>query len=126
MLNGATSADWDPSFIDRLASSNELVLLNNRGIGGSTDGGRSFNIEKLADDTAHIIESLGIVRASVMGWIAQAFAVKYADRVDKVVLLSTDLGGTEADRASPDVWFQLLDTAGTPNEQARLLLTILR
>jgi pimeloyl-ACP methyl ester carboxylesterase len=30
---GATSADWDPSFIDRLASSNELILLNNRGIG---------------------------------------------------------------------------------------------
>jgi pimeloyl-ACP methyl ester carboxylesterase len=33
---GATSADWDPSFIDRLASSNELILLNNRGIGRST------------------------------------------------------------------------------------------
>ena len=46
---GATSADWDPSFIDRLASSNELILLNNRGIGGSTDDGQSFNIEKLAD-----------------------------------------------------------------------------
>jgi len=39
VLNGfaATSADWDPSFIDRLASSNELILVNNRGIGGSTD-----------------------------------------------------------------------------------------
>src|SRR5262252_1264576 len=73
VLNGfaATSADWAPSFIDRLASSNELILLNNRGIGGSTDDGQSFDIEKLADDTAHIIESLGIVRASVMGFIAQ-------------------------------------------------------
>ena len=29
---GATSSDWDPSFIDRLASSNELILLNNRGM----------------------------------------------------------------------------------------------
>src|SRR6266404_8965778 len=29
VLNGfaVTSADWDPSFIDRLASSNELILL---------------------------------------------------------------------------------------------------
>src|SRR5215831_13771795 len=104
---------------DRLASSNELVLLNNRGIGGSTDDGRSFNIEKLADDTAHIIESLGIERASVTkcsmgGFIAQAFAVKYADRVDKLVLLSTDPGGIQADIASPDVWSKLLDTSGTP------------
>ena len=101
---GATSADWDPSFIDRLASSHELILLNNRGIGGSTDDGQSFDIAKLAADAAHVIETLGIERASVMGWsmggfIAQALAVNYADRVDKLVLLSTDPGGIEADLA---------------------------
>src|SRR6476646_8348433 len=106
---GATSADWDPSFIDRLASSNELILLNNRGIGGSTDDGQSFDIEELADDAAHVIQTLGISRTSVMGWsmggfIAQAFAVKYADRVDKLVLLSTHPGSIQADLASPDVW----------------------
>ena len=127
---GATSADWDPSFIDRLASSNELILLNNRGIGGSTDDGQSFAIAKLATDAAHVIESLGIERANVMGWsmggfIAQALALDYADRVDKVVLLSTDSGGIEADRASPDVWSQLVDTSGTPNEQARRLFFLL-
>jgi pimeloyl-ACP methyl ester carboxylesterase len=129
MLNGfgATRADWDPSFIDRLASSNELILLNNRGIGGSTDDGQSFDIAKLADDTARLIESLGIERVSVMGWsmggfIAQAFALKHADRVEKLVLLSTDAGGIEADLASPDVWSQLVDTSGRPDEQARRLL----
>lgn len=127
---GATSADWDPSFIDRLASCNELILLNNRGIGGSTDDGRSFDIPKLAADAVRVIEAIGIERASVMGWsmggfIAQAFAVKYADRVDKLVLLSTDSGGSEADLASPDVWSQLLDTSGTPNEQARRMLFLL-
>src|SRR5262245_7475444 len=127
---GATSADWDPSFVDRLASSNELILLNNRGIGGSTDDGQSFDMAKLADDTAHVIETLGLKRANVMGWamggfVAQALAVKYADRVDKLVLLSTDPGGGEADTALPDVWSQLLDTSGTPNEQARRLLFLL-
>ena len=132
VLNGfaATSADWDPSFIDRLASSNELILLNNRGIGGSTDDGQSFDIETLADDAARVIETLDIKRASVMGWsmggfIAQAFVVKYADRVDKLVLLSTDLGGIEADLALPEVWSKLLDTSGAPNEQARRLLFLL-
>jgi pimeloyl-ACP methyl ester carboxylesterase len=127
---GATSADWDPSFIDRLASSNELILLDNRGIGGSTDDGQPFEIAKLADDAAHVIDSIGVERASVMGWsmggfIAQAFAVKYADRVDKLVLLSTDPGGSEADLASADVWSQLVDTSGTPNEQARRLFFVL-
>ncbi len=127
---GATSADWDPSFIDRLASSNELILLNNRGIGGSTDDGQPFDIAKLAADAAHVIETLGIERATVLGWsmggfIAQALALNYADRVHKLVLLSTDSGGVEADLASPDVWAELLDTSGTPNEQARRLFFLL-
>src|SRR6266702_3954862 len=127
---GATSADWDPSFIDRLASSNELILLNNRGIGGSTDDGQPFDIAKLADDAAHVIEALGFEHVSLLGWsmggfIAQAFALNYANRVDKLVLLSTDPGGIEADLASPDVWSKLIDTSGTPNEQAHRLLFLL-
>ena len=127
---GATSADWDPSLIDGLASSNEVILLNNRGIGGSTDDGKPFDIAKLADDTAQVIETLDLEHASVMGWsmggfIAQALALNYADRVDKLVLLSTDPGGIEADLASPDVWSELLDTSGTPNEQTRRLLFLL-
>jgi pimeloyl-ACP methyl ester carboxylesterase len=127
---GATNADWDPSFIDRLASSNELILLNNRGIGGSTDDGQSFDIATLADDTARVIETLGVKRANVLGWsmggfIGQAFALKYADRINKLVLLSTDFGGIEADLASPDVWSKLIDASGTPNEQAQRLLFLL-
>src|SRR5436190_4424675 len=112
---GATSSDWDPSFIDRLALSNELILLNNRGLGGSTDDRQPFDVAKLAADAAHVIESLGVERASVMGWsmggfIAQVLALKHADRVDKLVLLSTDPGGIEADRASRNVWSKLIDT----------------
>src|SRR5438067_2481017 len=39
VLNGlaATKADWDPGFLERLASANKLVLLDNRGIGASQD-----------------------------------------------------------------------------------------
>src|SRR6266436_9179852 len=127
---GATSADWDPSFIDRLASSNELILLNNGGIGGSTDDGQPFDIAKLAVDAAHVIEALGFEHVSLLGWsmggfIAQTLAVQHRARVDKLVLLSTDFGGIEADLASPDVWAKLIDTSGTPNEQARRLLFLL-
>jgi pimeloyl-ACP methyl ester carboxylesterase len=127
---GATSAEWDPSFIDGLASSHELILLNNRGIGGSTDDGQPFDIQTLAADAAGLIETLGIERASVMGWsmggfVAQALALNWADRIDKLVLLSTDPGGIEADLASPDVWAQLLDTSRTPSERARRLLFLL-
>ena len=132
VLNGfaATSADWDPSFIHGLAASNELVLLDNRGIGGSTDSGKPFDIAQLADDAARIIEMLGIERTSLLGWsmggfIAQTLALQHPNRVNKLVLLSTDPGGVDADLASTEVWSQLIDMSGTPHEQARRLLSLL-
>src|SRR5437870_11722840 len=131
VLNGfaATSADWDPSFINGLASSNELILLDNRGIGRSTDDGKPFDIAQLADD-AHVIGTLGFEGTSVLGWsrrgfIAQTLALQHPDRVNKLILLSTDSGGTDADLASAAVWSQLVDTSGTPDDQARRLLSLL-
>jgi pimeloyl-ACP methyl ester carboxylesterase len=132
ILNGlaATSADWDPSFIDRLASANELVLLDNRGIGDSTDNGAPFDIDQLADDTARVIEALEFGRVSVLGWsmggfIAQTLALQHPSRIEKLILLSTDPGGVDAELASPAVRSQLTDTSGTPREQARRLISLL-
>ena len=59
------------------------------------------------------------------GFIAQTLALQHPDRVNKLILLSTDPGGTDADLASPGVWSQLIDTSGTPHEQAQRLLSLL-
>ena len=132
LLNGlaATSADWDPSFIGQLASANELVLLDNRGIGASRDDGAPFDVGKLADDTARVIKALGFERASVLGWsmggfVAQTLALNDPARVHKLILLSTDPGGADAVVASPTILKQLTDISGTPHEQARRLLSVL-
>jgi pimeloyl-ACP methyl ester carboxylesterase len=132
VLNGfaATNTDWDPSFIDRLTSSNQLILLDNRGIGRSTDNGQPFDIAKLADDAARVIEMLGIERVNVLGWsmggfIAQTLAFLQPGCINKLILLSTDPGGSDADRASTAVWSQLIDMSGTPRQQARRLLSLL-
>ncbi len=132
VLNGlaATSADWDPSFIDRLASANDLVLLDNRGIGASTDDGAPFTIAKLAADTAQAIEALDLGTISVLGWsmggfIAQTVALDHPNCVHKLILLSTDPGGADAELSSSAVRAQLTDMSGTPHEQARRLLFLL-
>jgi pimeloyl-ACP methyl ester carboxylesterase len=129
VLNGltATSADWDPGFLERLASANELVLLDNCGIGGSTDDGAPFDIARLARDAARVIDALDLRPASVLGWsmggfIAQTLAVEHPDHVDRLVLLSTDAGGASAVVADRTVLDQLIDTSFTPHEQARRLL----
>ncbi len=132
VLNGfaATSADWDPAFIDGLASCNELILVNHRGMGGSTEDGEPFDIPRLTDDAMRVIEALGFDRASVLGWsmggfIAQTLALEHRNHVRKLILLSTDAGGPDADLTSPDVWTKLTDMSGTPHEQARRLLSLL-
>ncbi len=132
VLNGfaATSADWDPSFIDRLASASELVLVDNRGIGASTDDGAPFDIAKLAADTAQVIEALDLGTISVLGWsmggfIAQTVALDCPNCIHKLILLSTDPGGADAELGSPAVRAQLTDMSGTPHEQARRLLSLL-
>jgi len=132
VLNGfaATSADWDPSFLDRLASSNEIVLVDNRGIGRSTDNGGPFDIAQLADDATRVVEALGIERISLLGWsmggfIALTLALQHPGRIDKLILLSTEPGGADANLASAEVWRELIDMSGTPHEQARRLLSLL-
>src|SRR5437762_2166441 len=132
VLNGlaATSADWDPSFIDRLASVNEIILLDHRGSGASADDGAPSDIARLAGDTARVIEALEFERASVLGWsmggfVAQTLALNDPARVHKLILLSTDPGGAAAELASPRILGQLTDTSGTPHEQARRLLLLL-
>jgi pimeloyl-ACP methyl ester carboxylesterase len=59
------------------------------------------------------------------GFIAQTLALEHPNHVRKLILLSTDAGGTEADLASPDVWTKLIDMSGTPHDQARRLLSLL-
>jgi pimeloyl-ACP methyl ester carboxylesterase len=132
VLNGfaATSSDWDPLFIHGLASYNELILVDNRGIGTSNDDGKPFDIARLANDAADVIEALGFEGVSMLGWsmggfVAQTLALQHPERVNKLILLSTDQGGSHADLASPAVWSQLIDISGTPHEQARRLLSLL-
>ena len=132
VLNGlaATSVDWEPLFIDRLGSANEIVLLDNRGIGASTDDGVPFDIAKLAADTARVIETLNLGATNVLGWsmggfIAQSLAFDHPNCVQKLILLSTDPGGPDAELASPIVRAQLTDMSGSPHEQAERLLFLL-
>src|SRR6266487_3121306 len=104
--------------------------IANRGIGASTDDGAPFDISKLTEDVVQLIDTLDLGAANVLGWsmggfIAQTLALNHPNRVHKLILLSTDSGGADADLASPAVRAQLTDMSGTPHEQARRLLSLL-
>jgi pimeloyl-ACP methyl ester carboxylesterase len=126
VINGlaATSRDWDPTFIASLASGNELLLLDNRGMGSSPDDGAPFTIADLAADVAaELQEPAAVLGWSMGGFIAQQLALDHPELVTKLVLLSTDSGGPKA-AGDPEAIDQLTDTSPPPAEQARRLLAL--
>jgi pimeloyl-ACP methyl ester carboxylesterase len=133
LINGyaATSADWDPTLLDALGGSLQLICPDNRGMGESELGDASrLSIESMAVDLERLLDALGIERLAVAGWsmgsyIAQSLATRSPARVRALVLLAGAPPGPTAISAEPRVFRQLTDHSGTPREQATRLISLL-
>ncbi|MBK9739921.1 MAG: alpha/beta hydrolase [Actinobacteria bacterium] len=93
-----TMAEWDPRMLDELATSHRVIVFDNRGAGTSTGSVERLTIASMARDTAQFIAGVTSGRADVLGWsmggfIAQELAIRYPERVRRLVLASTDCGG---------------------------------
>jgi pimeloyl-ACP methyl ester carboxylesterase len=131
VLNGfaGARADWDPAFLAALAAGHELVLVDNRGMGESGGGEDPFTVEDMAADTVELIESIGLDRPCLLGWsmggfVAMAIALARPKLVGSLVLLATQSGAGQA-HVPAAVAAKLRDVAGTPEEQARGLISVL-
>ncbi len=132
LVNGyaATSQDWDPGFVEALASSFEVICPDNRGVGGSELGEGKLTIDGMAADLEAVLDALVVGRAVVVGWsmggfVAQRLAVRAPERVAALALLATDPGGPDSIPADPAVWARLTDRSGSDREQASRLISLL-
>jgi 3-oxoadipate enol-lactonase len=132
LINGyaATSRDWDPTFLARLARSHRVICPDNRGLGGSELGDAELAVDGMAADLEALLDALEIDRVPVVGWsmggfIAQRLALRSPGRVATLTLIATDPGGPGAIRSTPEVWVRLIDRSGTPREQASRLISLL-
>ncbi len=107
--SGAAMDVWDPLMIATLAEHHRVIEFDNRGVGFSTDDpSQPMTIDLLADDTAGLIRALHLGRPDVLGWslggfIAEELATRHPKLVRRLVLVSSDPGGTHAVQAPPDV-----------------------
>lgn len=133
LINGyaGSNLDWDPTFVAALGRSATLVCPDNRGIGSSTagDGLAELSAESMAADALAVLDAHAIDSAPVLGWsmggfVAQAMALAAPERVEALVLLSTD-PGAGAELGDGEVWGRLIDHTGTPREQASRLISLL-
>lgn len=90
----ATMDAWSPSLLNSLAENYTVTIFDNRGAGLSGPGDiqpENMTYEIYADDTAALMDALGIKKAYLFGWsmgtaISQELLLKYPDRVEKAVL----------------------------------------
>ena len=83
---------WDAQMVRELGKEHTVIIFDNRGMGGSSNGTEEITISRMAVDGAGLLQELGYAQADVLGWsmgglIAQEIALNYPDKVNKLVLL---------------------------------------
>jgi pimeloyl-ACP methyl ester carboxylesterase len=86
---------------DLLAERFSVILLDNRGVGESDAPPGPYAVAQMAADVAAVLDDCGLEQThlfgvSLGGYIAQEFTLTWPERVDKLVLCSTAVGGASA------------------------------
>ena len=81
-----------------LAEHFRVISFDNRGVGKTDKPAGPYNASLLAADLAGLLDTLKIDKAIVMGhsmggFIAQAFALEYPQKLQQLILCSTNFGG---------------------------------
>jgi pimeloyl-ACP methyl ester carboxylesterase len=116
---------WDPALVDRLAQDREVIMLDNRGVGGST-GVVSDNVTDMARDALAFIDALSLKEVDILGfslggYVAQELTLLRPRLVRRLVLAGTaPQGGPDLHRWSDTVF--ALATADQPTAEGLLSL----
>jgi len=126
---GSTMNLWESALINKLAAQYNVIIFDNRGIGSSNIGTKSFSLEQFSDDTAGLMDALGIEQANVLGWsmgslIAQELVLRHRSKVNKLILYSAHCS-TEMFPPNPKIIEQLTDLTGTPQERGMRFISTL-
>ncbi|MBD3197161.1 MAG: alpha/beta fold hydrolase [Candidatus Lokiarchaeota archaeon] len=90
---GADKEVWIAQF-EPLSEYFKVIRFDNRGAGKSDRPDEPYNMKMFADDINGLMEHLGIEKAHVLGWslggmIVQTFALKYPEKLKKLILINT-------------------------------------
>ena len=97
----------------------QVITFDNRGVGDSDKPEGPYTAEMLAKDTIGLLDALGVKQATILGhsmggFIAQAIALNYPERVKKLILCSTNFGGPNHIPISAEAWEVFSDTTSDP------------
>ena len=97
LLHGnGESCDYFEHQISIFAKDYNVIAIDTRGHGKSPRGEKPFTIIQFAEDLHDFMEEKGITKANLLGFsdggnIALTFALKYPDRIDKMIIDGANL-----------------------------------
>lgn len=105
--------------IPGLAERRQVIAFDNRGAGQTDKPDGPYNVQMMAEDTAGLMDALGIQSAAVMGhsmggFIAQQLALGRPDLVDKLILSATNFGGPRHVPVTAEAMAVIMDRSGDP------------
>lgn len=127
---GVHGNGWLPQ-VSELSHSYSCLTFDNRGIGHSTPVSSSIQVETMVDDTLAVLADAGwehahVVGHSLGGLIAQAFAIRYPEKVRSLSLLCTFCDGAAVAPITPKmIWWGLRSSVGTKPMRRRGFLGLL-
>ena len=85
-------------FASPLTGSFQVLSYDQRGLGQTDKPARDYTMADYADDAAHLLDELGwgalpVMGVSFGGMVAQELALRYPDKVTRLVLACTSSGG---------------------------------
>ncbi len=100
LIAGFASGAWQWfKQIDDLSRNFRVITFDARGISRSKlDENETVSIKEIANDVCEILDELEIEKASILGtsfggFVAQEFALRYPERLNKLILACTSFGG---------------------------------
>ena len=132
LINGLASTmdTWNPPVLTKISEHFRVIIFDNRGTGFSGASDKPFSIPLLARDTATLMDALDISSAHILGLsmgasVAQELAIGFPGKVNKLILVAGECGGSESVRMQPEVMAQLMNKRGTIHEVVNRMFTIL-
>jgi pimeloyl-ACP methyl ester carboxylesterase len=116
---GYDSSLWTLAQVPALSTQFQVIMVDNRDAGRSSNATRPYSVADMADDLAGLLDGLGIQRSHLLGlsmggMIALEFALRHPDRLDRLVLTGT---GAAPARSAVDpiqiwTWVKANDATG--------------
>lgn len=99
---------WDKQFLATLAEKHQLIVFNNRNVGGSSVKAEHYDSQDAARDTYQLIQQLNLKKPAILGismggMIAQQVAASYPNKIGQLILINTAIAGKKSIHPNADV-----------------------